>query len=180
MDPVARPGSEAPDFELLDLGGVPHRRTGTLGAILVVNFWSMDCPHSIRADEHLGELRRQWGDGVAVWSVAANPQESLEALARAAAERRVQPLLLDPDQAVVDLYGAQATPHLFVIDAAGIVRYAGAPDDVTFGRPQATRSYLGEAVAALLAGAAPSLAETPAFGCAITRIAGRGRGLSPS
>ncbi|HLF82403.1 MAG TPA: hypothetical protein VI410_11595, partial [Anaerolineales bacterium] len=89
-----------------------------------------------------------------------------------AAERGVEPLLLDPDQVVADRYGAQTTPHVCLIDAAGILRYAGAPDDVTFGRPRPTRSYQGEAAAALLAGREPPLAETPAFGCAIVRMAG--------
>jgi peroxiredoxin len=175
MDSVARPGSAAPDFELPDLDGVPHRRSSALGTILVINFWSADCPHSIRADELLRGLRRRWGDRVEVWSVAVDPSAGAEMLARAAAERGVQPLLLDPDQAVVKLYGAQATPHVFLIDALGTVRYTGAPDDVTFGRPQATRSYLGEAVAALLTAEEPPLAETPAYGCAITPRAARER-----
>jgi len=172
MDTLARVGEAAPDFELPDLEGILHRRSSLLGRILVINFWSADCPHSVRADKRLQELKCEWGDRVAVWSVASNRNEPLGDLARAAAERGVKPLLLDPDQAVFDLYGAQATPHLFLIDAAGIVRYAGAPDDVTFGQPRPTRSYLGEAAAALLAGQDPPLTETPAFGCAIVRMAG--------
>jgi peroxiredoxin len=172
MDPLARPGQAAPDFELPDLEGNLYRRSSLVGRILVINFWSADCPHSVRADKRLLELKSQWGDRVAVWSVASNRNERVVDLAQAAAERAVKPLLLDPDQAVFDLYGAQATPHMFLIDAAGIVRYAGAPDDVTFGRPQPTRSYVGAAVAALLAGGGPPLTESPAYGCAIVRMAG--------
>ena len=170
MDPLARPGEAAPDFELLDLSGIPHRRSSLLGRILVINFWSADCPHSVRADRRLLELKSEWGDRVAVWSVACNRNERMEDSARVAAERGVDPLLLDPDQAVADRYGAVTTPHVFLIDAAGILRYAGAPDDVTFGQPRPTRSYLGEAAAALLAGREPPLTETPTFGCAIVRM----------
>jgi len=170
MDPLARPGEAAPDFELPDLEGVPHRRSNLLGRILVINFWSADCPQSVRADGQLMELKSEWGDRVAVWSVASNRNESVPDLARAAAERGVTPLLLDPDQAVADRYGVLTTPHTFLIDARGILRYAGTPDDVTFGQPRPTRSYLGEAVAALLAGQEPPQAETPAFGCAIVRM----------
>ena len=170
MDPLARPGEAAPDFELPDLEGILHRRSRLLGRILVINFWSADCPHSVRADGRLLELKNEWGDRAAVLSVACNRNERMEDLARAAAERGVTPLLLDPDQVVADRYGALTTPHIFLIDAAGILRYAGAPDDVTFGQPRPTRSYLGEAAAALLAGREPPLTETPAHGCAIVRM----------
>ena len=172
MDSLARAGEAAPDFELPDLDGILHRRSSLLGRILVINFWSADCPHSVRADKRLLELKSEWGDRVAVWSVAANRQDRMEDLTRAAIEREVTPLLLDPDQAVANRYGALTTPHVFLIDARGILRYAGAPDDVTFGQPRPTRSYLGEAAAALLAGQDPPLTETPAFGCAIVRMAG--------
>jgi len=172
MDSLARAGEAAPDFELPDLDGILHRRSSLLGRILVINFWSADCPHSVRADKRLLELKSEWGDRVAVWSVAANRQDRMEDLTRAAIEREVTPLLLDPDQAVANRYGALTTPHVFLIDARGILRYAGAPDDVTFGQPRPTRSYLGEAAAALLAGREPPLTETPAYGCAIVRMAG--------
>jgi peroxiredoxin len=170
MDSVARPGEAAPDFELPDLEGMLHRRSSLLGRILVINFWSADCPHSVRADKRLLALKSEWGDRVAVWSVACNRNERMQDLAQAAVERGVEPLLLDPDQSAADRYGVLTTPHIFLIDAAGILRYAGAQDDVTFGQPRPTRSYLGEAAAALLAGQAPPLTETPAFGCAIVRM----------
>jgi len=170
MDSIARAGIAAPDFELPDLDGILHRRSSLLGRILVINFWSADCPHSVRADRQLLELKSEWGDRVAVWSVACNRNERMQDLARAAAERGVEPLLLDPDQAAADRYGVLTTPQVFLIDAAGILRYAGAPDNVTFGQPRPTRSYLGEAAAALLAGREPPLAETPAYGCAIVRM----------
>jgi peroxiredoxin len=160
----------APDFELPDLEGILHRRSSLLGRILWINFWSADCPHSVRADRQLLELKSEWGNQVAVWSVACNRNERMEDLARAAAERGVEPLLLDPDQAVADRYGVLTTPHVFLIDARGILRYAGAPDNVTFGQPRPTRSYLGEAAAALLADQDPALTEAPAFGCAIVRM----------
>ena len=170
MAPLARVAEAAPDFELPDLAGIPHRRSSLLGKVLVINFWSADCPHSVRADMRLLELKKEWGDRVAVWSVAANRNERVEDLARAAVERGVTPLLLDPDQAVADRYRALTTPHICLIDAAGVLRYAGAPDDVTFGQPRPSLSYLGEAAAAVLAGREPTLSETPAYGCAIVRM----------
>jgi hypothetical protein len=81
-------------------------------------------------------------------------------------------VLLDEDHAVADLYGAATTPHFFVVDAEGVLRYAGALDDVTFRQKTPTRQFLAEAVAALLEGRLPDPAQTPGYGCAIVRHAG--------
>jgi hypothetical protein len=72
---------------------------------------------------------------------------------------------------VADQYVALTTPHFFVIDEQGILRYQGALDDVTFRKPTPTHNYLHDAVEAVVAGARPQPAETPAYGCAIVRFA---------
>jgi hypothetical protein len=61
------------------------------------------------------------------------------------------------------------TPHTFIVDREGILRYRGAVDDVTFRQRKAMRFFLEEAVEALLDGHLPEVAETPAYGCAIVR-----------
>ena len=38
MDPLIRIHQPAPDFELPDLVGVPHRLAGAQGRVLVLNF----------------------------------------------------------------------------------------------------------------------------------------------
>ena len=70
---------------------------------------------------------------------------------------------------VADLYEAVTTPHIFVVDRWGILRYRGAVDDFTFRQRKVSRSFLKEAVDALLAGRVPELQETIAYGCAIVR-----------
>jgi hypothetical protein len=88
---------------------------------------------------------------------------------QAASARRLTTVLVDVQQAVSDLYAAVTTPHVFLVDRDGILRYRGAVDDVTFRQRQATRSFLREAVEALLSGRLPEVRETPAYGCAIVR-----------
>ena len=61
------------------------------------------------------------------------------------------------------------TPHIFVLDRDGIVRYRGAVDDVTFRRREASQFFLRDVVEALLKGKVPELSETPAYGCTIVR-----------
>jgi hypothetical protein len=67
------------------------------------------------------------------------------------------------------LFEAVTTPHVFLVDREGILRYRGAVDNITFRQREATRFFLQEAVVSLLQGCLPELTETPAYGCAIVR-----------
>ena len=129
-------GSPAPIFSLPDLQGAPYHLESDLGKITVVNFWSAECPWAERADRAILPYLESWGPAVSWVSVAANANEPLDLLRAAARERRLPTVLRDPELAVVDLYGGLTTPHVFVIDPAGVLRYQGAFDDVTFRKRQ--------------------------------------------
>ena len=159
----------APDFELLDLQGVFHKLSDYHGKIVIINFWSAECPHSERTDSHLLNLLEQWNGKVVLLSIAANQNETIQMLAEASNIRRIPQILLDAEHRVADLYKAFTTPQAFVLDREGILRYRGAVDDITFRRRAATRFFLHEAVEALLHGRLPELSETPAYGCTIVR-----------
>jgi len=159
----------APDFELPDLQGNLHRLSDHRGKIVIVNFWSCECPHSERTDRSTMACLVQWGGEVEMLSIAANRSESISSVAEAVNARRLLRVVLDAEHVVADLYEAVTTPHVFVIDKDGILRYRGAVDDVTFRKRQATRFFLEEVVEALLEGHLPTLTETPAYGCAIVR-----------
>ena len=158
----------APDFELPDLNGNLHRLSHYRGRIVIVNFWSCECPHSERTDKSIMAMLMQWRD-VVMLSIASNRSENVEALKTAAEARRLPTVLLDANCEVADLFEAQTTPHVFVIDREGILRYRGSVDDFTFRNRIPTRFYLDLAVESLLNGQLPALAESPAYGCAIVR-----------
>ncbi len=158
----------APDFELPDLDGNLHRLSHYRGRIVIVNFWSCECPHSERTDKAIMAMLMQWRD-VVMLSIASNRSENVEALKTAAEARRLPTVLLDANCTVADLFEAQTTPHVFVIDREGILRYRGSVDDFTFRNRIPTRFYLDLAVESLLNGQLPALAESPAYGCAIVR-----------
>ena len=161
----------ASDFELPDLDGVLHRLHDYRGKIVIVNFWSCECPHAERTDRAIMAMFVQWREDVVLLSIAANRIESAEAVAVAAKNRHLPLVLIDREDVVADLYEAQTTPHIFVIDREGILRYRGAVDDLTFRLRKPTRFFLDEAVEALLDGRLPALAETRAYGCTIVREA---------
>lgn len=169
MDALIRPGAQAPDFLLLDLAGKVHRLSEARGRVLVLHFWSAECPWAARADELILRLLPEWGDAVRVWWLASNANETLEQLSQVARARQLPLVLRDEKHVVAVRYGVQVTPHLFVLDGQGVVRYSGAPDDATFRQRTPKVQYLGPAVAAVLAGRAPLPDETTAYGCALVR-----------
>ncbi len=159
----------APDFELSDIDEKKHRLGDYRGKIVIVNFWSCECPHSERTDLAILTMFTQWREDVVMLSIAANRSESIQSVAEVAKTRRLPIVLFDAEQVVADLYDAQTTPHVFVIDRDGILRYRGSVDDVTFRQRTPTRFFLDEVVESLLDGRSPALTETPAYGCAIVR-----------
>lgn len=166
MIPNAQP---APDFTLPDQDGRLHSLHDYRGRVVVLNFWSAECPQAARVDAELLPLVRAWGEAVALLSIASNANEGAELITRVAAQRTLPLILLDSEHKVADLYAAQTTPHLFVVDAQGILRYQGAFDDVTFRQRTPTRHYLRQAVEAVLAGRQPDPSQTPPYGCSIVR-----------
>jgi thiol-disulfide isomerase/thioredoxin len=161
----------APEFELTDIDGRRHKLSDYRGRVVIVNFWSCECPHVVRTDRLLLEMSAGWPGDVALLPIASNRIESLADITASARARGLPLVLHDPEHAVADLYEAQTTPEVFVVDRLGVLRYRGALDDVDFRQRTPTRSFLNEAVQALLAGQLPALPETRSYGCAIVREA---------
>lgn len=159
----------APHFSLPDLGGSTHSLADYRGKITILNFWSAECPWSARRDAELIPLLDKWGQRVTLLPIASNANESYELISQAVQDRGLPIVLLDRDQSVADLYNAQTTPHFFVIDPSGILRYQGAFDDITFRQRIATRHFLVDAVEALLAKRLPDPPSTLSYGCTIVR-----------
>ena len=158
-----------PNFELADLHGNVHQLNQYRGKIVIVNFWSCECPHSERTDKAIMSMFVQWQDYVVVLSIAPNRNESLEDIKNISETRHIPKVLIDADCQVANLFEAVTNPHVFVIDRDGILRYQGSVDDVKFRQKIPTRFFLDEAVEALLAGHLPEVQDSPAYGCAIVR-----------
>jgi peroxiredoxin len=85
---------------------------------------------------------------------------------RAADHSYPYPYLKDGDSKVAAAYGARVTPHVFVVDGTGVVRYRGYVDDSA--KPE-NRSHTGlsDALDSLLAKQDVKVTATKAFGCTI-------------
>jgi peroxiredoxin len=157
----------APQFELPDLDGRLRRLRDFHGRLVVLNFWSAECPWSERADRHLMELLQPLGQEAALLGIASNANEPEDLLCTAASQRGLPFVLRDLTGSVARMYGAVTTPHAFVIDRAGVLRYRGGVDNVTFRQRTASRWYVSEAIEALVAGRLPEVQDAPPYGCAI-------------
>jgi peroxiredoxin len=101
---------------------------------------------------------------------SANPEaggsdvkKNQEFLAKNKVKARV---LLDPKGDVGRTYGAKTTPHVYVIDAKGVLAYMGALDNAPLGKADGdTRiDYVTEAVKALKENKKPAVTETKSYG----------------
>ena len=160
----------APEFTLVDLTGTPHSLTDYRNRIVIINFWSAECPWSERCDVELLSLLEEWGEEVALITIASNANEPQEMLLQVSTKRGLSTVLQDVDHLAADMYGAKTTPHLFVVDKKGILRYQGAFDNITFRQRDATEHFLQAAVEKLFSGTHPEPAQTPPYGCILVRF----------
>jgi hypothetical protein len=168
---ILQPESCVLPFSLTDTNGNLWHSGSTAGKILILNFWSAECPWSQKVDVLLKPHLKEWGDRVVYAAIAANVNEPVE-LIRAVARVRLLPMvLLDEEQTLANQLGAITTPHFFVYDSEGVLHFQGGFDDTNFRTQIATQQYLVEAVYALLEGRKPEVKEAPSFGCTIVRFA---------
>jgi peroxiredoxin len=171
MDTVVKVGEPVPNFTLIDLHGKQHSLMDFRGRVVIINFWSAECPWSARTDEKMKDLLAEWDEHVLLVTIAPNASEPLEILKNVAVERSLNIVLPDPDQQVASLFEAHTTPHVFLIDEQGVLRYQGAFDDATFRQRSPKKHYLQDALNAVMNEEEPAPSMTIPYGCAIVRYA---------
>lgn len=173
-------GAAAPGFTLTDTKGAAHALADFAGKPVVLEWTNPDCPFVKKhyGAKNMQALQAKYVAQGAVWlsvcSSAPGKQGHYPAdeWNRILAEQgsAATALLLDPDGQVGRAYGAKTTPHLFVIDAAGTLVYDGAIDDqpsTDSADIPGARSYIAEALDAVLAGAPVPVAQTKPYGCSV-------------
>jgi peroxiredoxin len=167
-------GSRAPDFSLPSAsGGQPIALSQELSKhrLTVLMFIATRCPYSNGYNGRMERLSADYsGQNVAFVGINSNEGEPAAAVVEHARSHGLTfPILKDAGSRVADLYGAQRTPEIFVVDASGALRYHGRIDE-NAQDPSAVRSPdLRNALDALIAGRPVPAPETKAFGCSIKR-----------
>lgn len=173
-------GAQAPAFTAVDTNGKPHSLADYKGKLVVLEWTNDGCPY---VKKHYGAGNMQklqtelTGEG-AVWltiiSSAPGKQGYVSPVDanKLTTSRNAHPsaVLLDPKGDVGRAYEAQTTPHMFVIDKDGALRYMGAIDDQPTTDPATiatARNYVREAFAAVAKGQKVAETATEPYGCSV-------------
>lgn len=159
-------------FQLSTLKGATVQYADLKGAkATVVAFIGIKCPVSQMYQARMSRLVADYAaKGVAFVFVDSNanePANEIEVYAKQA--RLAFPIYKDYNNRVADSFGVQTTPEMFLLDAAGAVRYHGAIDDAT-NEARVKTHGLRDALDAVLAGKDPQVKELKAFGCVLHRV----------
>ncbi len=167
-------GAEAPPFDLPGVDGANHALSdySEFPALAVV--WSCNhCPYVQAWEGRMKQIQSDYADrGFRLVAINSNdarayPEDSFEEMCGRAQEQGFNfAYLSDEDQSVVNAYGAERTPEVFLFDGDRRLVYHGAIDD-SRNEDAVTTHYLRDAIDAVLAGHAPAVADTMPVGCTI-------------
>lgn len=167
-------GKAAPNFTLKTTEGKDWSLTDAKGKIVVLEWCNPECPacQGVSKDgtvtTMLTDLKGIDSNVVVVFiNSSAASQTSLDATGAYLKEHKINvPALLDTEGSVGKLYDARTTPHCYVIDDKGVLRYSGAINDAKGGKA-ATMNYVVNAVKQIKGGETVSPDTTKPYGCAV-------------
>lgn len=171
-------GDTARDFKLKNIDGKMVSLADYEDAKgFIVIFSCNHCPYVKAYESRIVALDKKYADlGYPVIAINANdpeayPSDNYENMQKNAKEKGFTfPYLVDETQEIAKTYGAQKTPHVYVLKKTGKelkVQYIGAIDDNTESPEKVKTTYVENAVNALLAGKEVPVKETKAIGCTI-------------
>jgi peroxiredoxin len=174
---VAKIGEKAPAFKLTDLDGKEHSLADFKGKTVVIEWFSSKCPwsgsksgNSIHSTGQVAKLMTSLksADKNVVYLAVDSTARGMTMDAVVKADKKAvkslkikSPILVDFDGKVGKMYGAKTTPHMYVIDGDGVLRYSGAFSD------RADKNYVLDAVTAIKNGSTVSPTETRPYGCGV-------------
>ena len=173
-------GEPAPGFTLTDSNGKSHSLADFKGKTVVLEWTNAECPF---VKKHYGAKNMQTQQGQAkaanvVWltinSGAPGKQRQVDGAGAnaimAAQGFQSTAYLLDASGDTGRAYGAKTTPHMYVIDGEGVLRYNGAIDSIPSADPADIPNadqYVSLALAEMAAGKPVSVSTSRPYGCSV-------------
>ncbi len=170
----------APDFTGVDSKGGNFTLSDAKGKKVILEWTNHDCPFVRKHYEtdNMQTLQQEAAERDIVWVtvISSAPGKQGHVSAEQANDltqsRNASPdyVILDADGEIGRLYDAKTTPHMFLIDEEGVVRYMGAIDDKPTARKASVddaRNYVRLALAEIDAGEPVSEAVTTPYGCSV-------------
>lgn len=178
--PVATVGQPAPAFTAKDTAGRTVSLTDFKGRTVVLEWVNPGCPYvqkHYRSGNMPGTQREATAKGVVWLAVNTTATDHADYLAPSALadwmkshRAAASTALMDSDGIIGRAYGARTTPHMYVIDPAGTLVYAGAIDNRPTARIadlEGATNHVKVALAESLAGKPVSTPLTRAYGCSV-------------
>lgn len=150
-------GETAPDFTLTDLDGTEHSLSDYEGSYVVLEWLNFQCPYVAQhyGSGHMPELQKTYTDEEVVWLSIVSSAEGKqgyhppEQMKEQKEENNGQmsAILMDTSGEVGQMYGAQTTPHMYIISPEGELLYKGGIDDwatADTGNPVPSETYITE------------------------------------
>jgi peroxiredoxin len=173
-------GQPAPAFSAVDTSGKTVALADYKGKHVVLEWVNPGCPF-VQKHYNSGNMpatpKSATARGVTWLSISSTAKDASDYRAPAdlAAWMRSKAgvptaTLMDPDGKIGRAYGARTTPHMYVVDPAGKLVYAGAIDSKPTTHAadiKTATNYVNQTVGELLAGKAVSQPTTRAYGCSI-------------
>lgn len=178
-DPVV--DQPAPAFTGTTADGKTLDLQSLRGKTVVLEWTNHECPFVKKHYDKSGNIPQLQKDALAkgiVWlqviSSAPGKQGYVDGATaiKVNAERGAAPTntILDPEGKIGKLYGAQTSPHLFIINPAGMLVYKGGIDSIASSDPAdiaKAENYVRVALADLAAGKKIAQSSTKPYGCSI-------------
>ncbi|MDO8887492.1 MAG: thioredoxin family protein [Hydrogenophaga sp.] len=176
---AATVGQAAPDFTLMDTAGKPVKLSQFKGKPVVLEWNNPGCPFVKKHYQgNMQALQKEVADQGGVWLAINSTRDDSgdymtpAQLGRWMTEQKASPTatLMDEDGKIGQAYAARVTPHMYIVNAQGVLVYAGGIDSIASARvddiPKAT-NYVRQAMAEIKAGKPVSVANSRAYGCSI-------------
>ncbi len=124
---------KAPPIKLKTMLQAPQRQlptAGLAGKVVVLEFWATWCHPCMANVPHLNALQQHFADSNVVFlSVTDEEENKVSAFLQ---KRKLMGWIgIDSNDATNKNYGIASWPATFVIDAAGVIVYAGHPEELT-------------------------------------------------
>jgi len=173
-------GRPAPTLTLTDTRGKQHNLADYKGKHVVLEWVNFGCPFVKKHYEsgNMQATQKKAVDKGVVWLSVCSSADGKQGHMDAAdwneeiADRKLAStaVLLDESGAVGKTYGAKTTPHMYIINPAGVLVYKGAIDDKPSTNKDDVPGARNHVLAALdesLAGKPVSTASTTPYGCSV-------------
>lgn len=173
-------GQKAPDFTLKDWDGKDVSLSSFAGKNVILEWTNDKCPYVVKHYDtgNMQKLQEKYTGEGAVWLTVNSSATGKQGHVSAADAKQIMDekkgkqttYVFDTDGTVGRLYDAKTTPHMYVIDGAGTLVYAGAIDSDDSFKPETVEgatNYVAAAMDALAANKPVEVASTKPYGCGV-------------